>query len=432
MKGRTPVGSVRIVTRHEFRTAVTRPSYIILTAAMPVLVALAVAGFAIFTLVTREDAEAEIASSAESSAQTPRLGYVDLTDGPALFGAHREQPGAVFVPVSDRVAGIAALMDEQIDALFVFPPDFAETGNVVRVRIADDGDVFGPDGPSYSATLRGFVLANLFADEVPTGLAERLRIPYTLVTEEVRPDGGTEDESAGFDLGRAAFFAVAGVSLLFSVFFSSGYVLNALVEEKENRVMEVLLSSVKPDALLLGKFLGLGAAGLLQMAAWLASVGVGVLVVGLIVDIPADILTMPGIGDIAIAAGYFLFGYALFASLMAAVGAVTTSLREANQISAIVIVPAFIPVWLNFILFTEPEGTVARVLTYIPVTAPVTGFIRLAIGAMGPFETVAALLVLAASAAGALWMAMRLFRAYLLMYGKRPTLKDMARSVMSG
>ena len=432
MREREPVGSVRIVTRHEFRTAVTRPSYIILTAAMPVLVALAVAGFAIFTLVTREDAEAETASSAESSAQTPRLGYVDLTDGPALFGAHQDQPGAAFVPMPDRDAGIAALNDEQIDALFVFPRDYAETGTVVRVRIADDGGgVFGPDGPSYSGTLRGFVLSNLFADEVPVGLAERLRSPYTLVTEEVRPEGA-EEESAGFDVGRAAFFAVAGISLLFSVFFSSGYVLNALVEEKENRVMEVLLSSVKPDALLLGKFLGLGAAGLLQMAAWLASVGVGVLVVGLIVDIPADILTMPGIGDIAIAAGYFLFGYALFASLMAAVGAVTTSLREANQISAIVIVPAFIPVWLNFILFTEPEGTVARVLTYIPVTAPVTGFIRLAIGAMGPLETVAALLVLAACAAGALWMAMRLFRAYLLMYGKRPTLKDMARSVVSG
>ena len=433
MREREPVGSVRIVTRHEFRTAVTRPSYIILTAVVPVLVALAVAGFAIFTLVTREDAEAETASSDESSAQTPRLGYADLTDGPALFDAYQEQPGAVFVPVSDRDAGIAALTDEQIDALFVFPPDYPDTGTVVRIRITDDGGgVFGSDGPSYSGTLRGFVLSNLFADEVPPALAERLQIPYALVIEEVRPDGGTEDESEGFDLGRAAFFAVAGISLLFSVFFSSGYVLNALVEEKENRVMEVLLSSVKPDALLLGKFFGLGAAGLLQMAAWLASIGVGVLVISLIVDIPAGILTMPGVGDIAIAAGYFLFGYALFASLMAAVGAVTTSLREANQISAIVIVPAFIPIWLNFIMFTEPEGTVARVLTYIPVTAPVTGLIRLAIDAMGPLETVAALLVLAASAAGALWVAMRLFRAYLLMYGKRPTLKDMARSVVSG
>ena len=427
------MGSVRIVTRHEFRTAVTRLSFIITTAAVPLLVTLAVAGFAIFTLVTRGDGDTESAPGTERSDELPRLGYVDLTAGPALFGGHREQADALFVPVSDRDAGIAALTDEQIDALFVFPPDYPDTGTVVRIRITDDGGgVFGSDGPSYSGTLRGFVLSNLFADEVPPALAERLQIPYALVIEEVRPDGGTEDESEGFDLGRAAFFAVAGISLLFSVFFSSGYVLNALVEEKENRVMEVLLSSVKPDALLLGKFFGLGAAGLLQMAAWLASIGVGVLVISLIVDIPAGILTMPGVGDITIAAGYFLFGYALFASLMAAVGAVTTSLREANQISAIVIVPAFIPVWLNFIMFTEPEGTVARVLTYIPVTAPVTGLIRLAIDAMGPLETVAALLVLAASAAGALWLAMRLFRAYLLMYGKRPTLKEMARSVISG
>ena len=427
------MGSVRIVTRHEFRTAITRLSYIITTAAVPVLVALGVAVFAIFTFVTREDAESEAVSGVERSADLPRLGYVDLTNGPALFGGHQEQSGAVFVPVSDRDGGVAALANEEIDALFVLPADYAETGTVVRVQVAeDDGGVFGSDGPSYSAALRGFVLSNLFAAEVPAGLAERLRTPYRLVTEEVRPDGGDAEDESGFDIGRAAFFAIAGVSLLVSVFFSSGYMLNALVEEKENRVMEVLLSSVKPDALLLGKFFGLGAAGLMQMVAWLASIGAGVLVIGVIVDIPADLVTIPSVGDIAIAAAYFLFGYALFASLMAAVGAVTTSLREANQISALVIVPAFIPMWLNFILFTEPEGTVARVLTYIPVTAPVAGLIRLAIDAMGPLETVAALLVLALCAAGALWLAMRLFRAYLLMYGKRPTLRDMARSVVSG
>ena len=426
------MSSVRIVTRHEFRTAVTRLSYIITTAAVPVLVTLAVVGFAIFTLVTRGDGDAESLSGVEQSDDLPQLGYVDLTDGPERFGGHHEQAGAVFVPVPDREVGVAALRADEIDALFVFAADFVESGQVVRVRIAEDeGGVFGPDGPSYNSALRGFVLSNLFADEVPGRFAERLRLPYWLVTEEVGADGAAEDDP-GFDIGRAAFFAIAGVSLLVSIFFSSGYMLNALVEEKENRVMEVLLSSVKPDALLLGKFFGLGAAGLLQMAAWLASVGLGVLAVGFIVDVPADILTLPGVGDVAIAAGYFLFGYALFASLMAAVGAVTTSLREANQISAIVIVPAFIPIWFNFILFTEPDGTLARVLTYIPVTAPVTGLIRLAIDGMGPLETVAALLALAACSAGALWLAMRLFRAYLLMYGKRPTLKDMARSVMSG
>ena len=428
------MGSVRIVTRHEFRTAITRLAYIITTAAVPVLVALAVAVFAVITFVNREDGDSEAAPGIAQSEDLPRLGYVDLTSGPALFGGHQEQPGAVFVPVSDRGAGVAALASEEIDALFVFPADFVETGTVVRVQVADDGGgIVGPDGPSYSGALRGFVLSNLFADEVPAGLVERLQTPYELVTEEVRPDGdAAEDDSSEFDLGRAAFFAVVGISLLFSLFFSSGYLLNALVEEKENRVMEVLLSSVKPDALLLGKFFGLGAAGLLQMLAWLASIGVGVLVIGLIVEIPAALLPVPSVVDIAVAAAYFLLGYALFASLMAAVGAVSTSLREANQISAIVIIPAFIPVWLNFILFTEPEGTVARILTYTPFTAPVTGLIRLAIDAMDPVEAIAALLVLALFAAGALVLAMRLFRAYLLMYGKRPTLKDIARSVVSG
>ena len=427
------MSSVRIVTRHEFRTAIRRLAYIITTAAVPVLVALGVAGFAIFTFVTREDGDSESVPGIAQREDLPRLGYVDLTDGPALFGGHQEQPGAAFVPVSDRGAGVAALASEEIDALFVFPADFVETGTVVRVQMAEDeGGMFGSDGPSYSGALRGFVLSNLFAAEVPAGLAGRLQTPYSLVTEEIQPEGGAAEDDPGFDLGRAAFFAVVGISLIVSIFFSSGYTLNALVEEKENRVMEVLLSSVKPEALLLGKFFGLGAAGLLQMLAWLTSVGVGVLAIGLIVDIPDGLLAVPSVGDIAVAAAYFLFGYALFASLMAAVGAVSTSLREANQISAIVIIPAFIPVWLNFILFTEPEGTVARVLTFIPFTAPVTGLIRLAIDAMDPVEAIAALLVLALFAAGALGLAMRLFRAYLLMYGKRPTLKDIARSVVSG
>ena len=428
------MGSVRIVTRHEFRTATTRLSYIITTAAVPVLVALAVAGFAIFTLVTGDDGDAEPVPGVERSSDSERIGYLDLTEGPVLFGGHREQAGAVFVPVSDREAGVAALANEEIEALFVFPADFGDTGTVVRVRVDEgEGGVFDFEGSSYSTALRGFVLSNLFAREVPARFAERLRVPYQLVTEEIQPDGGAaEEDSADFDPGRAVFFGIVGISLVFSIFFSSGYLLNALVEEKENRVMEVLLSAVKPDALLLGKFFGLGAAGLLQMLAWLTSIGVGVLLIGLMVDIPAELLAVPAVADIAVAAVYFLLGYALFGSLMAAVGAVSTSLREANQISALVIVPAFIPLWLNFILLAEPEGTLARVLTYIPFTAPVTGLIRLAIDAMGPIEMLTALLVLAVCAAGALVLALRLFRAYLLMYGKRPTLKDMARSVVRG
>ena len=160
------MGSVRIVTRHEFRTAITRLSYIITTAAVPVLVALGVAVFAIFTFVTREDAESEAVSGVERSADLPRLGYVDLTNGPALFGGHQEQSGAVFVPVSDRDGGVAALANEEIDALFVFPADLCRNGNGGagpggRGRRRRRS---GRMGLHTAAALRGFVLSNLFAD----------------------------------------------------------------------------------------------------------------------------------------------------------------------------------------------------------------------------------------------------------------------------
>ena len=426
--------NVRIVARHEFRTALSRLSYIILTAAPAVLIALAVVGLVIYTAVNIGEADDDAGGGTQ---QADRVGYVDNTgaSGGALFLGHQRQVGALFVPMPDRAAGIAALAAEEIDALFIFPEEFAATGAVVRVRVAEQqiAGLFGAEsGGSYTGALRGFVLANLFARDVSPELTERLSVPYVLRTEEVQPDGSPAEDAREPVIGRAAFFIVVGVSLMVSIFFSAGYMLNALAEEKENRVMEVLISSVKPSALLLGKVLGLGAAGLLQMIGWMAPIAIGLLLVNLIVDIPASLIAAPSLSDILVAAAYFLFGYLLFASLMAAVGAVTTSLREANQVSALVILPAFIPVWLNFLLLSSPEGPLARVLTLVPFTAPVTGLMRHAVDAIGVGETVAALLILAASAAAAIFLAMRLFRIYLLTYGKRPTAREIARGVLRG
>ena len=216
-----------------------------------------------------------------------------------------------------------------------------------------------------------------------------------------------------------------------TIFMSSGYLLNALSEEKENRVMEVLLSSVKPEALLVGKFAGLGAAALVQMTIWIASIGFALLGFSLIVDLPGGLVALPAFSDIVIIAAYFVIGYFFFASLMASLGAATTSLREANQASALITVPSFAPLWFLGVILPNPDGTLAKVFSYIPVTAPVAAMIRRALDAMDIWEVALSLSILAIFSILGTVLAARLFRAYLLMHGQRPSIAQIARTVLS-
>ena len=126
--------------------------------------------------------------------------------------------------------------------------------------------------------------------------------------------------------------------------------------------MEVLLSSIKPEHLMFGKLVGLGAASLLQIAVWTATAMASVLALNLIVDLPIELTSdvVPAPGRLLIALAYFLLGYALIGTLLAAIGAVTTNQRQAGNISAFVILPAVAPMWFMFLLLEEPDGALAE------------------------------------------------------------------------
>ena len=194
--------------------------------------------------------------------------------------------------------------------------------------------------------------------------------------------------------------------------------------------MEVLLSSVKPEALLVGKFAGLGAAALIQMTIWIISIGFALFVFSLIADLPDGLVAAPAAIDIVVVAAYFVIGYFFFASLTASIGAATTTLREANQVSALITVPAFAPLWFLEVILSNPDGTLAKVLSYIPVTAPVAAMSRRALDAMNVWEVALALAILAILSILGMMLAVRLFRAYLLMYGQRPSIAQIARTVL--
>ena len=417
-----------LVARHEFSVTLGRLAYRIFAASVPVLAIVVLIGIVIFQAVSSDDTSQEDTSTAPAEAVT--FGYVDLTDedGEPLFTGFQEQGNTVFTPYADREAATAELLEGRIDRLFVFPTDYLETGTVVEIREERAGLFEGGRG---SGALRRFVVENLFAEQVGSERLERIVTPYRLVIDEVSESGAPADEDV--DPGDTLIFIVASVLFLVSAFTASGYLLQGLTEEKENRIMEVLLSSIKPEHLMFGKLIGLGAASLLQMAVWtMAAVGF-LLALGLIIELPSELTSaltnVPSPGKLLIAFAYFLLGYALMGTLLAAIGAVTTNQRQAGNITAFVILPAVAPMWFMVVLLQDPEGTLARVLSFVPITAPVTSLMRLSLGGMDGLDVFLSLVALSLSVAVVVWLTARLFRVYLLVYGQQLRMGHLIRTL---
>ena len=186
-------------------------------------------------------------------------------------------------------------------------------------------------------------------------------------------------------------------------------------------MIEVLLTSVSPLAVMVGKVLALVATGLIQIAVWVATVAIiGPHIFYKISD--AGQLTIEPV-TLALVIGFFLTGYLVFAVAMAGIGAATTSIKEASQISMIVTLPGIVPAMFLGMLLENPDGGFSRVLSFIPFTAPVTMMVRLAASDVPLSEVLASLAVLLVTGVALLWISARVFRAGLLMYGQRMSLR---------
>lgn len=254
-------------------------------------------------------------------------------------------------------------------------------------------------------------------------------IPLDFSTERI-----TERGRAGSGMASVLFGFAIGFLLYLSIVVYGQTIMSGVLEEKTTRVAEVVMSSVPTDTLLAGKVLGVGAVGLTQQILWIATTYI-------LLQLRAPIMAKLGaptmnftLPDISLGAGilfllFFLLGFIFYSSLYAAVGSSVNSESEARQAASplmimIVSTGVFIqPVLLN------PTGTTARVLSLIPISSPIIMPIRMAVTGVPPLEMAASLAFLLIGCVAALWLASRIYRVGLLMYGKRPTMREMARWV---
>ncbi len=214
-----------------------------------------------------------------------------------------------------------------------------------------------------------------------------------------------------------------GMIWLVSTFVSSGYLLQSVVKEKENRMIEVILSSVRPLHLLAGKVFGQGAMGLFQVLIWLVS---GWFLINL------ASVQIPGLGGasvpfykIALALIYFIGGFLLFATIYAGIGAISGNMREGPQYASFFTLPALAPMFLLTVFIESPNATLPVVLSLFPFTAPLGMVQRIAITSVPLWQMGLSLLSIGLGFAATLWFAAKLFRVNTLLAGSIPTAREL-------
>ncbi len=400
-----------LILRHEFVTLVKRKGFVIMTVVFPLIGFTAIGIYMVVQGVGTGEQE------------LPMIGYVDEFGG---FSEYTIQDNVTFVPFDSQDEATDALLVEEIDEYFVIPVDYLEQGIVSRYVLEKELEV---PGGTRSAMTR-FLQSNLLEGQTSPEIAERVKTPLLLANIRLDETGNIAEDQGGFESFLVPM--IFAFLLIMSIGSSSGYLLQGLGEEKENRVMEVLLSSVSPRQLLTGKVLGLGAAGLIQVIVWLVSL---IILTQLASDVVGGLMAGLKIPENMLLLGivYFILGYLLFAVIEAGMGAIGANAKESQQMVVALMLPAVLPFYV-FVIFLRdnPDHVVGTVLTLIPVTAPMSVFVRLGMSEIPLWELLVSIGMMVVAIVGGIFLAAKAFRVFLLMYGKTPGPREIIRYLREG
>lgn len=396
-----------IIARHEYINNLKRPGFIIWTLAVP---ALAGVGLLIATFFGGQ------AGDFFERQFSPEAQTVAVVDQSGLFSDILPEYEDSFIPYENQAAAEAALAAEDADMVLVVPENYLETGDVTIVTL--DGNLNFVAGDETD----DFLAEHLLSGAVSEDVANRVLSPSI---PNVVSLGGEADEGIG-GVGGVIFNFILpyflGILLVITIFTSSGYLLRSVSEEKASRVIEIVLSSVTAQELLAGKVLGLGALGLTQIAVWLATAfALSGGLIGLL-GVALPMLMRPQLFILSVV--YYLLGFLIFAVLMGAAGALGTSEQESQQLAGVFSFSAAIPMMLAGFIISNPNMVVARVLSWIPLTAPTMMMLRLSMGSIPAIDIIGSIVVSAISVPIIIWAGAKVFRVGLLMYGKRPSVAE--------
>ena len=411
-------GKTLLVLRHELVTVVAKPLFLLVCVGVPLLVffqlAVMTAAFDGTSLADSGPADTSGIASAPAPLASEPEGYVDRSG--LIQAVPDEIPTGRLVAYADEAAAGQALTAGDIASFFVIPPGYVETGALISVR--PDHSPLSPDRPS--SLIDRVLLVNLLGGdgELATQVLNPMELQATAWTPAPEAQSEAKDRSrTGDDDSLTRLLPMLVMLLVYGVIvMASGLLLRSVSEEKKNRVMEVLLLPVSPQQMLTGKIIAMGIAGLLPAAAWAALGYVFFAWGGRRPELPAGIALEPSI--LVWAAVFFLLGYAVYACLFAAAGALVPNWRQSPQVSILLVLPAFIGFEISLLTTDHPHGALATGASLFPLTASFSMMSRLVRGGVPPWQPLLAAAMLVVTILFIVRAVARMFHAQNLLSGQ--------------
>jgi ABC-2 type transport system permease protein len=399
--------NIWLVIKHEIRITLRKRSFWVLSFVVPVLL-LGFQGYFILQdndISLTGDGEEEVT---EATAP-PEITIVGLVDEAGLI---KEMPSGIppgmFVTLANSEDAHTALEQGEVNQFVIIPEDYIDSGEITvfdtEFQILSEGDMGVAFGSSNEWMLPFIISYNLIGDEALSTVVFN-PTPGNLARQHAL---NPPEESSASELALAEFTSTAIPYIYYFVLIIvSGYILQSVTAEKENRTVELLLVSLQPKELMTGKLVGMSSVALLQLAIWAAGAT-------FILNRGSRFLDTSGLDFtpvfIVTAVVFLVLGYLLYASVMAAAGALSNTAREAGQVTWILILPLLPTLMFGRLFADDPDNIIGIFLSLFPFSSPSAMVTRMALGTVPTWQVILSLSLLAVTAYLVLSVATRFFQ----------------------
>lgn len=430
-----------LIIQREYLSRVKKKSFLLVTFLVPIFL---IAIYAATVYLT--------AKSFQNSSSTVHV----IDQSSFIASSITDSKQTTYLSVSPDIDTEKANILDADDKVFllIIPEDVEETGSV---------ELFSSEKAGF--TLQGeisnqieSIIRNKQLEEsgIDIALLDGIQPKVSVATKEITASG-ERDSSVGLSMGIAIFLSVL---IYLALFLYGAQVMRGIIEEKNNRIVEVIISSVKPFQLMMGKIIGIGLVGLTQFMLWIA-LSAGLMAIASAVFMDSTMVenmaatqqigggAVPGtesaydsglMGDVQKAVDsleitrllvtffiFFIGGYMLYSALFAAVGSAVDNETESQQFMMPITLPLLFTYILSFgVLINDPHGQLSVWLSMIPLTSPIAMLVRIPFG-VPDWQIAVSALLLVAGFVLCTWVAARIYRVGILMYGKKASFKELAK-----
>ena len=440
------MGKIGLIIRREYLAKVRNKSFVIMTFLSPILLVGMIVLIAYLTKVN-DNEKRQVAV---------------LNQSRFFTDAFLPQAGVSFIRFNDLT--LEEAKDSTLSMGFYGLLHLPDRQDLVAVT--EDAFLYTQDAPSTSVLEQ---VEAVFEDGLRAHRLQELGVSpeqYARVRSSYEIHTATfagERNAKGINEFKALVGGAFGYLIMMFIIIYGGFVMRSVIEEKTSRIIEVIISSVKPFQLMLGKIIGTSLAGVTQFLIWILSASLLMVLVLLFLDIDPGILLesrgMPGGLDAGMASGafpadetsrmileeflqlpmglligffliYFILGYLIYSAIYAAIGAAVDNETDTQQFIFPIILPLMLAIYVGFFsVFSNPHGPIAVAFSIFPLTSPIVMLMRLpggiGEGGVPPWQLVASLALLAGTFLGIVWLAAKIYRTGILMYGKKPTYREL-------